>query len=577
MTGVIYLTGFPGPAGTLDYPTLGRFPIDIGVDPLDLQASRGLAYLLRASPINPTLRVTLKGPPFPAGAIDYPTPFQVEWAGAQSTIFPAASIGRSTAPDDTPADTWIPGALKDAPVNYQTKLFDGIEPTPKGEGGVGAIILVDMGALDSLIGLAWDGAPLDVLRGPPYDPFSTYEVVARLTTAGIAPFVQRKEIRLRDLGWQFENSDIHDLIYGGAGGLDGDASLAGHAKPYGAGPLFNISPTLINATLGIYQLSCTSILGVDDARDGGASLAFDTDYPTYEALAAATVAPASYATCLANGLIRLGSTIVYALTCDFRGDNDTINGKTYPHTRGQIARRIATGRGTVRLSDASIDFAALNKLDQAQPATVGFYWPEGISKADALTEVMSGCLGWWRVRLNGLFAVGSIDEPDGSPALTLNFPEDFAGEPEPVDAYQPPRRATYIGWGRNYTVQDASRLSGLVIDQGDALIYGQASRYSGVTDSFQAVVWPTSPTARIDGGYELESDASIEASRQQRVMGVRRERWLIKAPCDPFADLLGRVIQVNNFPRYGWGASRKFICVGQSFATGRATTLECWG
>lgn len=578
MAGVVYLTGFPGPAGVLDYPTLARFPIDVGVDPLDLQSSRGLAYLLRATPIDPNLHATLSGPPFPAGMIDYPTPFQVEWAGAQNTIYPAASIGRSTAPDDDPASLWVPGALKDAPVNYETKLFDGIEPSPKGDGGVGAIILVDTrGDLDGLAGMAWDGAPLDILRGPPRDYFSTYEVPARLTTAGIVYNGRQKEIRLRDLGWRLENSDIHDQIYGGTGGLDGDASVAGNPKPYGIGPVFNVEPTLINAVLAIHQLSCSAILAVDDVRDGGISLVFDADYPTYDALAAATVPAASYSTCLAKGLIRRGSAIVYTLTADFRGDSDIINGQTYPHTRGQIARRIATGRGAVRFTDTNIDFASLNRIEQGQPATVGFYWPAGIMKADALSEIMVGCLGWWRVRLNGLLAFGYIDEPTGVSALALNFPVDFSGEIEPADAYQPPRRATYVGWRRNYTVQDPSRLAGLTIDQGDALIYSQASRYSGTTDSFQALVWPTSPTMRFDGGFEFESDAGIEARRQQRVMGTRRERWLVKAPCDPFADLLGRVVQINGFPRYGWGASRKFICVGQSFATGRATTLELWG
>ena len=60
-------------------------------------------------------------------------------------------------------------------------------------------------------------------------------------------------------------------------------------------------------------------------------------------------------------------------------------------------------------------------------------------------------------------------------------------------------------------------------------------------------------------------------------MGVRRERWALPVPCDPFADLLGRVIQVNNFPRYGGGAARRFICVGMSFSSSRSVTLEVWG
>jgi len=60
-------------------------------------------------------------------------------------------------------------------------------------------------------------------------------------------------------------------------------------------------------------------------------------------------------------------------------------------------------------------------------------------------------------------------------------------------------------------------------------------------------------------------------------MTTRRERWSIPVPCDPFSDLLGRVVQVNGFPRYGWGDARKFVCVGMSFASSRSVVLDLWG
>lgn len=579
MANTIYVTGFPGPAGVLDWPTLGQFPVDVGADPVDLHAARGLAYLLRAAPPDPDTDVVLAGPPFPAGMLPWPGGFSVQWPGARPTIYPAATIGRSTAPDDVPANLAVPGALPKDPVNYGVALFDGIEPAPKGEAGFGTIALLDpAGALDYLDSLAWDGATLDLLRGQPEAPFSTYTVAARLTTAGIVSGHGRKSFLLRDLGWRLEQADIHDEIYGGTGGLDGDAAVAGQRKPYGIGQVFNVEPKLINAALAIHQLSCSSILAVDEVRDGGQPLDFDADYPTYDALAAATVPPAHYASCLAKGLIRRGSPIVYALTADFRGDADTINGQTYPDTRGQVARRIATGRGTVRLADTQIDFANLNRMEQEQPATVGFYWADGITKADALTEAMEGCLGWWAMRLNGLLAVGFIEEPTGSPALVLNYPSDLMGDPIPADAYQAPRRATFVGWRRNYTIQDASRLAGNTIDAGAGLIYGQPARYAGTTDGFQTYLWPGAGTVRIDSsGFAEEGAAYSESIRAQRIMGVRRGRWTVKTPCDPFADLLGKTIQINGYPRYGWGKARKFICVGMAFASGRAVSLDLWG
>lgn len=594
MGSIIYLTGMPGPSGAIDYPALGQFPVDVGVDPVDLHAARGKAYLLKVTLPDPDTDVVLSGLPVPAGMIDWPTPFQVQWPGARRTVYPAASVGRSSSPTDTPANTWVPGALSQGSINFQVSLFEGVDPAASsardggvdpasvrgssGGGGLGAIVLLDpTGELDSLVGLGWDSAALEVLRGTPGADFSTYTSVATLTTAGLLYDRARKEIRLRDLGWQLAQSGIHDEVYGGTGGLDGDASLKGQDKPYAVGPVFNVSPPVLVATLGIHQLSCSSILAVDAVRDGGQALAFSADYPTYDALAAATVPSASYATCLAKGLIRRGSPVIYTLTVDFRGDNDTIAASTYPSTRAQIVRRLATGRGQIRLTDAQLDFAALNRLDQEQSATVGFWWGSNVTKASALDEVMAGCLGWWAVRLDGRLAAGALAEPEQAPALVLNWPEDFAGDPEQLDTWQAPRRATFVGYRRNYQVQDANQLAGASIDASLASIYGQSTRWAGTTDAFQSWLWSTAPTVRVFGGFDSSVTANAEAVRAQQFYGRKRERWRVKTPCDPFADVLGKVVQVNGFPRYGWGDARKFICVGRAFGTGRAVSLELLG
>lgn len=575
MGNTIYLTGFPGPAGCLDAPTMGQFAIDVGADPVDLQASRGLALLLRAALIDPDDLSLLQGPPYPAGLLDAPTGFEIGFAGRLTTIWPAASLSRSSAPDDTPANTFVPGKLM--PLNYAIKLFDGIEPTPEGSGGVGSIVLPDPdGELDDLVDLAWDGAALDILRGQPTGRYDGYETVGRMTTAGLLYDQRKKEIRLRDLGWLLGAAELHGYRYTGTGGSSGDAALAGAIKPYAVGPVFNVEPLRINASLEIHQLSCSSIQAVDAVRDGGIALAFDSDYPSYAALAAATVPAAHYATCRAEGMLRLGSSAAYLITADFRGDADIVNGHTYPDTMARIVRRIAMGRGTFRLGESQIDSVAFARFASERTATCGYYWPGEITKAEALNEVVSGCLGWWVVRPNGLLAIGYIDEPTAVPAIVLNYPEDFAGPPTMLSTYQVPRRGTYIGWRRNYTQQDASRLA-LAVDQASALIYGAAGRVASDVDGYQPTFWPTSASVSAGGAYLEESAARAEAQRQQRVMGTRRERWGVPALCDPFADLLGRVVQVNNFPRYGWGSARKFICAGMSSASSRGVTLELWG
>lgn len=561
MAVTIYITGFPGPAGVLDFPDTRQFPISEstetgggGTDPggggadegLTIAGQRGYAYLLRYSP--PGL-----------------TP-----------IYVAASFGRSTTPTDTPANTYVPGKLAAAP-NFGVQLFDGIEPGNGGGGSLGVITIVDPnGELDGLISRTWDGGLLEILRGPVLAEFSTYSVVAKLSGAGIIYDQRKKQIRCRDLGWQLEQSNVHDEAYGGSGGEDGDPAMAGQWKPYAAGAVFNVAPPLITAATLIYQLSCTAINGVSAVRDGGVALTFSANYSDYATLAAATVPSSNYATCLALGLIRLGSAAVYAITCDFTGDSETISGQTYPSTRAQVARRIAIGRGAITLTDAQIDSTSLANLESDQPSAVGFYWPDRISKAQALTEVMIGCLGYWLVGLDGKLKFGQLEAPIGTAAIAFNYPEDFGAREPEMPIYQVPRRATYVGYRRNYAQQGPSQLAG-VVSQADAVIYAQRTRYGLEYDYSVTVFFPTSQPVYVDGGFLNEVDATAEALRQQNLMNVRHERWRITIYMPPFTDVLGKIIQINNFPRFGWAASRKFLCVGVSFTSGLSVTLDLWG
>ena len=103
--------------------------------------------------------------------------------------------------------------------------------------------------------------------------------------------------------------------------------------------MFNIPPVQINATGLIYQVSCSSVLAIDAVRDGGAALAVSADYGTYDLLAAATVAPGAYATCIALGLFRLGSAPVSSSppTCAATTTSSTASRIPTPGPRSRAA------------------------------------------------------------------------------------------------------------------------------------------------------------------------------------------------------------------------------------------------
>jgi hypothetical protein len=583
---VVYFRAAPPyPFGAVPRDIPRAFLLYAGVDPLNLGAHEGKGYLLAMTPFDAGLTLDIPGPPYPFGATTRRTPRNFTTQGTAVTIYPAATgnAARSTAADDTPADTYVGGFLSGR-FNYEISLYSGADPTQGGTATVGIIELEDpAGELDDLRTLGWDSAPLEIRRGEPEALFSTFDVVAKFTTAGLRYNTRKKEILLRDLAWRLMQAELHGQRYGGTGGTDGDAVLSGRIKPYCVGSVFNISPVQINATALVYQVSCSSVLAIDAVKDGGQALASAGDYATYALLEAATVAPGSFATCLALGLFKVGASPVFIITADVRGDNDTINGIAYPHTRAHIARRIATGRGTVKLNDpADIDGTAFEYLEQRQTATLGYYWDGETTKAEALSEVMAGGLGWWTVRLNGTLAFGMLEDPATvAPLLSLSYPtadgsqESRVYEPAMTD-YQPPRRATYMGWSRNYTPLADNQIAGALAESTKAILR-QRTRFTTSEDIWVAAAFPSSPAVQVDGGFANESDARLEGDRQRRLLRTRREYFEIAAVLDPLGDFAGRVINVAEANRLGLSTSRNLFCVGVAANAGPKITLKLWG
>ena len=584
MAETVYHGGPPFPFGTFARDVARSFILYAGVDPANLGAHEGKGYLLALTPFDAALTLNLPGPPLPFGSIDRRTARYFTSQGRAATIYPAATgnAARSSGPTDTPASTWIPGKLSGA-FNYEISLFLGADPTGGGSATVGILELIDPdGELDGLRTLGWDGAPIELRRGEPEALFSTFATVAKLTTGGLRYSTRKKEILLRDLAHKLTQAELHGQRYGGTGAADGDASLTGRPKPIAFGDVFNISPVLINATGLIYQVSCTSVLAIDAVKDGGAALAADADYATYALLAAASVASGHYATCKALGLFKLGAAPVYIITADVRGDNDTINGITYPHTRASIARRIATGRGNIRLSDpAEIDLTAFEYLEQYQSATLGYFWDAEVTKAEAIAQVMAGGLGWWTMRINGKLAVGQLEDPSTAvPLFSRAYPsadndaESRGDEPAMTD-YQPPRRATLVGWRRNYTPMSSNQIAGAAA--ADAAILQGASRYVTADDPWVSSGYPTAPVVTVAGGFSSQSAATLEANRQMRLLRTRREVFEIPAVLDPFGDYAGRIISITDAERLGLGSAWRGFCFGVAVNGGAKITLKLWG
>jgi hypothetical protein len=498
---------------------------------------------------------------------------------APSTYYYVATIGRSTTSGDTPASTYVPGGLQ--PLNFQLSLFDGIDPGASGygsKGGFGSFRIKDpRGELDYLTGKVMSGGTLTLLRGTPGALYSTFTSVATLTSAGMTYDHETKEIRVRDFGWTLD-VPLHDNRYGGGGGADGDATIKGIIKPYCIGQVFNVTPTLIEASKLIYQLTDSNFNTIADVRDGGVSLTFGTTRADYTAMAASAPAASHYDICVSAGLIRLGSSPANGrVTVDLTG-HSTGGGTAYVK-RADIANQIATRAGTT----IAVNSASVTALNTAQTGTCGFFWNAEVSKRQALDEVMAGIVGYHYVNLSGELVLGYLVAPTGSAVATYTWPNDMADLPSQLEVFQDPRWKTTLGYKRNYSVQDRAQIAGAVTDA-NAQLYGQDAQWVTGETTSQRTYWPTSPEVKLLSGFYGSSDASTEATRQKTLFqgfptGAILERYKIKLREDPFtlAGYLGQVISIASYTRYSWANPRKFLLIGVEFSGDATTTATLWG
>lgn len=564
MPAITYFDTF-APFGSLGGPG-DPWVIGIGVDPLALDAHLGQDMLLIAEPWllaggEGSLTLDLF-PPFGALSDSW-----LDWETARTTIYIAATRGRSTDNDDEPPAQYVPGRL--VPINFGTRLFEGVDPLTAGGFNFGVITLIDPeGILNNLIDLPWDSTPLTIKRGPRNTPFVDWPVVARFRSAGLLRDMDQKQIQARDVGWQL-SGPLHGETYAGTGGVEGDANLAGRIKPWALGHCFNVEPVLLSASDQIFQWSLSSSEELVAMRHGGVDFPIDADYPNYAALAAAVIPGGECATCLAQSLVRPNVTLEFGIRVDVIGDADTINGHGTPTTRASIVRRIATHRGTSLLEETSeIDQASFQRMEAYHSAPVGWWFNSDINKQQAIDRVMRGVLGWSIFTPDGRFRPGWLAAPEYQTA-TLNLVGrlDDIGKPRLI-ATSPPRRGTRISWQWNYGSQaDRGSLATGLSDE-DALLYGQEAQYAPALAPDLATLYPTAKMVTIsEAGFRDEADAELEASRQQAIFSVVRNRYERELQIDPFVDVVGATFNVSDDPL---NAPQLQICVGLN-ATGTSS------
>lgn len=196
-----------------------------------------------------------------------------------------------------------------------------------------------------------------------------------------------------------------NLEYGGGGGADGEPEVRGQLKPAAFGRPVGVPVFFFDQTLWIGQVDAYgNCLGIDVLFENGASFGpKHANYATYAELKAAVVPEGSWATCVAEGMIRLGAPPRGVITTDPVCGADRA---------GSMGMRWLTKHANVPAD--RIDAASFDSLTASIDTLVGRavpvnYWAQSQKNVlDRLQRLAASCNAMLLLRLDGKIAVTRV-------------------------------------------------------------------------------------------------------------------------------------------------------------------------
>src|SRR5262249_3696896 len=156
---------------------------------------------------------------------------------------------------------------------------------------------------------------------------------------------------------------------------EGGVEIKGKRRPRAFGKLSasdgqggNVTPTLVIAGEGLWQVNDGPVTSINAVRDGGIPLDFVADYATVALLRAALTGVPSpipagkYGTCIAQGYFGAGGSGFKQITCDVTGVN---------LTTADIIKEVALS--SAGLASSQLDAFTFEDLNTAQPAQVAYF------------------------------------------------------------------------------------------------------------------------------------------------------------------------------------------------------------
>lgn len=329
-------------------------------------------------------------------------------------------------------------------------------------------------------------------------------------------------VALRDATYWL-GEPLQQGTYGGTGGLDGTADMAGTRLPKARGIVLNATPVLIDATNRIYQVSDAAISGLT-VYEGGAAV-FTSAGDTADLYSGSTPAGA-VRTCLARGLFQLGSSAKRQITCDVTGAFPSAGSVTSLYVLLKAFLIEDCGLPAEYLDDDSFAAAAA-----AAPYPAGVYWQgddtDGLTAATSLAASAGGVLVPAR---SGKLGVLLMRPPPATGEVTWTEDDIVSITPQDLpDGLSPPAYRWRVGYGHNYTVQ-TSDFDDVATDDRKKWL-AQEWSYAVWADASVRSLYPrpSDPDA-LATALADQAGAQATANALGALWGVRRRLYSVAVP-----------------------------------------------
>ena len=541
--------------------------------------SADFVYLLIASPLDVTASGVESLYPYAVGeeaigAID---------AGEIVTmpperVFLGSHPYRTLASDDPPEVLFEPRLT--VPYSFEARIPLPASGTGLGAGAIGRIRAANGDReLDRFLAWAWEHRALQLLIGGTVNPGRWNEEVLPLDEywpmplqcAGIESDGQEGfEIIVADA-----SLEIYDTLareeYGGTGGLDGDANLAGKKKPLCLGIVRNAEAVPVDPAALVYQVHDGSIEAVISVRDKGVDLTPDGDI---SGLGLASVydwvdVSGHFVTDLSRGIFRLGAKPQGGrVTCDVQG----YNSGGYIDSTPEIVQALAVvfgGFPAERIDQRAffLHFTATGPIGVYtgldDPRTLGL-----------IGELLAGASGWVSFTRDGLLTIREHKAPEIEVAVdSASGEEVLSASSEPTGA---PIWRVSVGYLRSWVVQTGDDLAAGVSEANRA-VYGSQLRVATVTNSVARGAYQDAYELRIDSFFDEESDAREIAEQTIRRHSLRRRMHKVRVADWVFQRAPGDVISIQS-DRAGLQTPKNVVVISVAEnAPEKAVDMELWG